>query len=481
MCKWCCAMNDRFLMTLRFATLATAFAATSGCFHVASAVMTPMMEATLTPERVGISTSTWRGQSCSDLEVSRASMVSMQQQHAALGNTTETKTTGWQVDAIDQVRREQGCLGGTPSVAASGQVTAYGYCFASTDKANYLTPSFTYRDYFADGGAAETAAFNAMLRATYGLTQDWGGCLMEDSPTKVAAAIENKASYTTMIIGWETVRLSWIPPLIEKAPKAKASAAPAAVASAAASSAGSSGVSTELTALGLTLESPSAELVGALGLKHASGAWVVSVAPGSPAANAGLKPMDVITEVSGQEVRNPGELQAITSRLRNGYRAPLGVWRNRSQQELALDIPVRTASAAAVALPQPVVAAPPPAPRSNTFCHAYVYVVKKPGGLQSEIFQSTSPDLTPANMMATLSAFVSKVRQEHPEDWKPFTFPEEQCSPPSGYCYANAEASLFAARQMAGQFCFATRDAAQKHYDEFNSVKPVYQTVQLKP
>ncbi|MCU1724876.1 S1C family serine protease [Pseudomonas sp. 5P_5.1_Bac1] len=479
-------MSKHALMTLRFTALATLCAATAGCFHVASAVMTPLMEASLTPEGVGISTSTWRGRSCSDLDGNRASMVELQQRYAAAGDSTTAKTTGWQVNAIDQVRSEQGCLGGTPSVASTGQVTAYGYCFASTDKANYLTPSFTYQDFYADGGAAETAAFNAMLRANYGMTQDWGGCLMEDSPAKVAAAIEKKASLTTMIVDWETVRLSWIPPVIQKAPKA---AATAAAAPSSTTSTTASTASAEVQALGLNLESPSAELIGALGLKSSAGAWVVSVTPGSPAAKAGLKPMDVILDVSGQEVRGPGDVQAIASRLRGGYRAPLGIWRNRAAQNLSLEIPASLASSTTAVAAQaptlqaaatPVVAAPPPPPQSNTFCHAYLYVVKKPGGVQSEIFQSASPELTGAGMIPTLSAFVSKVRQLYPNDWRPFTFADTQCSP-TGYCYGSGENPLFGGRQMAGQFCFATREEAQKHYDEFNSVKPVYETVQLKP
>jgi hypothetical protein len=235
------------------------------------------------------------------------------------------------------------------------------------------------------------------------------------------------------------------------------------------------------------LESPSPELVGALGLKSPSGAWVVSVTPGSPAAKAGLKPMDVILDVSGQEVRGPEDVPLITSRLRSGYRAPLGVWRNRAQQDLNLAIPARAAPVAVAAVAQPPAVAAPviaeaaAAPQGKTFCHAYIYVVKKPGGLQSAIFQSPSPEITSAGMMTTLSAFVAKVRQQQPEAWRPFSFADVQCSPPSGYCYANAQKALFKPDQMAGQFCFATRAQAQAHYEEFNSVKPIYDTVDWQP
>lgn len=488
-------MSDHTVLALRLAALAVASAALSGCMHAAHAVLSPAMnaamEASLTPETVGITTSTWRGKSCGSLEESHAYMLDVQQKSAATGDTSMAKTHGWQLDAINQVRREQGCLGGQATVPASGQVTAYGYCFSGSETVNYLTPVFTYRDFYADGGAAETAAFHAMLRSTYGAAEGYGGCLMEDSPAKAAAAIERHASVTRLQMNWDTVHVPWTPPPIEKAAKVDASvsatpaAAPASASPAAANIASSS---IEATDLGLTLESPSPELVSALGLKTPTGAWVVSVTPGSPAAKAGLKPMDVILDVSGQEVRGPEDVQSITSRLRSGYRAPLGVWRNRAQQELMLAIPTRAAPVTVAAVAQPsapvptqVIAAPAAAPQGNTFCHAYIYVVKKPGGVQSAIFQSPSPQITSAGMMTTLSAFVTKVRQQQPEAWRPFSFPEVQCSPPSGYCYANAQKALFKPDQMAGQFCFASRAEVQKHYEEFNSVKPVYETLEWKP
>ncbi|WP_445937086.1 S1C family serine protease [Pseudomonas sp.] len=479
-------MNKPMRIFLRVSALVLAFAGLSGCATVLAPALHTALDATLTPEKVGITTSTWRGKSCSNLEESHAYMLDVQQKAAAMGDTTMTKTHGWQLDAINQVRREQGCFGGPATVPASGQVTAYGYCFSSTDTVNYLTPVFTYRDFYSDGGAAETAAFNAMLLSTYGVTDGRGACLMEDSPANAAAAIERQASITRLQLNWDTVHVPWTPPPIEKAAKVATTVAVAPSTSASPVAASSVSSSVEVMDLGLTLESPSPELVSALGLKSPAGAWVVSVASGSPAAKAGLKPMDVILDVSGQEVRGPVDVQSITSRLRSGYRAPLGVWRDRAPQELALAIPTRATPVAAVvqppaAVPTPVIAAPASVPQGNTFCHAYIYVVKKPGGVQSAIFQSTSPQITSAGMMTTLPAFVSKVRQQQPETWRPFSFPDVQCSPPSGYCFANAQKALFKPGQMAGQFCFATRAEAQTHYEEFNSVKPVYETLEWTP
>lgn len=181
--------------------------------------------------------------------------------------------------------------------------------------------------------------------------------------------------------------------------------------------------------------------------------------------------------------------QAIAGKLRVGYKAPLGVWRERGNRELALTIPAGAAAPLIVAKAQrlgdpPVVAATPTIARAQAtvtdakpFCHAYIYVVKKPGGWQSPIFQTATDNQTPAVMMASLSAFVAKVRQEQPEQWRAFTFPAIQCAPNVGYCFANGEKSLFKADQMAGQFCFASLEEAETHVASFNSVTPVYEKV----
>jgi hypothetical protein len=493
-------MNDQGLMVVRLGAVALLGASLSGCIAQAvHAVLDPAMdsafEASMTPQSSGVTTSKWRGKSCADLEFIEAHMGQQKQDSVAKGDTRMVKITGWEVDSIHQVRTEQGCIASAAgaTVPASGQVTAYGYCMTSTDKYVYVTPMFTYGDFYVDGGEAESAAFTAMLRSNYGYTGSGGYCLMEDSPAKAQAAIERTAGLTTMIIGWNTVRVPWTPPAIAKAPKAAVVTAPGAVSGkpSTATAAGSNSVGAQ--GLGLTLETPSPELIKALGLKDSSGAWVVDVAPGSAAAKAGIKAMDVIQDVSGQEVNAPGDVQAIAGKLRAGYKASLGVWRDRASRELSLVIPAGAAAPAVAAKAQPVEPVPrvpavvstvAPAkatvPDGKPFCHAYIYVVKKPGGWQSSIFQTASDNQTPSVMIASLAKFVAQVRQEQPEQWRPFTFAPDQCSP-VGYCYANGEKSLFKADQMAGQFCFATRAEAETHVASFNSVKPVYEKVDFKP
>lgn len=64
--------------------------------------------------------------------------------------------------------------------------------------------------------------------------------------------------------------------------------------------------------LGVEAQVISPQIAQALGLSAAdpatAGALVAAVSPGSPAFRAGLQPMDVITKVNGETVKNPGDL-----------------------------------------------------------------------------------------------------------------------------------------------------------------------------
>ena len=124
---------------------------------------------------------------------------------------------------------------------------------------------------------------------------------------------------------------------------------------------------------------------------------------------------------------------------------------------------------AAVAPATPSVAKGPVS-TGKLFCHAYIYVVSQPGGFQSPIIERVGESREPALMMASLSAFVAKVRQQQPNQWRPFTFPLESCSRPSGVCFAEAESSMFKPKQMAAQFCFMSRVEAETDLQKFNTM-----------
>jgi S1-C subfamily serine protease len=68
-----------------------------------------------------------------------------------------------------------------------------------------------------------------------------------------------------------------------------------------------------------------------LGLDRLQGAWVESVYPDTPAAQAGLKTGDVVLQVEGVSIRNENHLINLISALPPGQRVRLHVWRNRNR------------------------------------------------------------------------------------------------------------------------------------------------------
>lgn len=111
-------------------------------------------------------------------------------------------------------------------------------------------------------------------------------------------------------------------------------------------------------ALGAQVEDLTPQAAKLIGLSG-GGAMVMSVEPGGSAAKAGLKDLDVITEISGQPVAGATDLAAITARLRVGFNAPIRVWRNKAMVDLTVTIPTPIQpSAAATASAEPTKPSP---------------------------------------------------------------------------------------------------------------------------
>ena len=478
-------------IALRLASVAVAGSLLSGCVaQVAHAVFSPALtaasNASQTPESVGITTSSWRGKSCKDLAFSYDYMADVQRKTAASGDAHMAKVHGWQMDAIQQVRNEQGCMtaDGATSTALPARSTVYGYCFAATSERQYVTPVFTYGDYFTDSGAAESAAFNAMLGSTYGVGANQGACAMEDTQAKAQAAVERLASLTNLQLSRDTLRLSWTPPAIAKAPAAAAvTASLAPTAKPAASTRQAAGD------LGLTLESPSPELVKALGLEDGKGAWVVSVTPGSPAAKAGLKPMDVILDVAGQMVSVPADVQAIAGKMRAGYQAPLSVWRERSEKSLTLSIPSglkTSATPATTPATSPVVAtaAPSPivtAPARLEYCYLYLTSsdYHKDPDVLSPVFRDASVNTSAQQQMAAMKAFAGKVNRQQSGVWQDFAYNAAQCNTSSGVCFAAAK-PVFGPAQSIMLRCFASAAEADMKRSADETADPTATTIAVQ-
>lgn len=75
-----------------------------------------------------------------------------------------------------------------------------------------------------------------------------------------------------------------------------------------------------------------------LGLESPGGALVIATEKGSTVERAGLRPLDIITEVGGQAVQTPADLQAIVGRMRPGYKAAVRVWRQKAMRDMMVEV-----------------------------------------------------------------------------------------------------------------------------------------------
>jgi len=66
---------------------------------------------------------------------------------------------------------------------------------------------------------------------------------------------------------------------------------------------------------------------------------VSEVAPGGPAARAGLRPGDVVTELAGKPLASPAELASALEKLPSGQVVRLKVTRGDSKSFIALQKP----------------------------------------------------------------------------------------------------------------------------------------------
>ena len=80
------------------------------------------------------------------------------------------------------------------------------------------------------------------------------------------------------------------------------------------------------------------DLAKALGLSSTHGALVNQVVPGSPAAKAGIKAEDVITEVNGKELRDMQQLRNIIGLMRVGDKVDLTVVREGKPKTVTVTI-----------------------------------------------------------------------------------------------------------------------------------------------
>lgn len=90
--------------------------------------------------------------------------------------------------------------------------------------------------------------------------------------------------------------------------------------------------------LGVSIEEVSADKAKDLKLSAVHGALITEVDSDSPAAKAGLKVNDVVTEYNGQRVEGTAQLRRLIRETPPGHTAQLTVWREGRSQNLSVTL-----------------------------------------------------------------------------------------------------------------------------------------------
>jgi serine protease Do len=90
--------------------------------------------------------------------------------------------------------------------------------------------------------------------------------------------------------------------------------------------------------IGVVVQDLNQSLAESFGLPRPDGALVSRVAPDSPAAKAGLKAGDVITEVNGEAIARSGSLSSRIGLASPGETVKLKVWRDKASKDIEVKL-----------------------------------------------------------------------------------------------------------------------------------------------
>ena len=91
-------------------------------------------------------------------------------------------------------------------------------------------------------------------------------------------------------------------------------------------------------ALGVEIQPVTADIADALGLKRIEGTLVVETQPGGPAANAGIRPGDVVITVDTQPIQNGADLAAKVGTMPPGTAVKIGFLRNGNEHTVSVTL-----------------------------------------------------------------------------------------------------------------------------------------------
>ena len=99
--------------------------------------------------------------------------------------------------------------------------------------------------------------------------------------------------------------------------------------------------------LGVEIQPVGPDMAEALGMKTATGAIVDKTMPGTPAAEAGIQPGDVVTKVNGQEVKDAGDLSRAIADMKPGDKVELTFMRNGAEKTASVTLQAQKSEAVA--------------------------------------------------------------------------------------------------------------------------------------
>lgn len=300
-----------------------------------------MVEATATPESMGVSTAQYRGYNCDGL--AQVLKVMDEKHQDTYQDPLLRKTYGWHGDAIRQVQQEKGCSGSGPQPLghaappnASG-VPMYLYCYATDTNSRKTVSSLVFqRGTFGDFTSqvslvqALQSEFKRDVLVPKGIRDD-AVCVTEDSLDK---ALRSREKHRSLFSGLTLtyIDVSWNP---QAQPSSSTHAAPS---NSGTISPNSSAPPASLGIIGIRMGQMTDAIAQGLGMPRLQGVLVIEVMKGMGAEHAGLRPMDVVLEFAGQAVSQPSELQQIITRTRPGFKAPIRIWRDMGIHDLVVEV-----------------------------------------------------------------------------------------------------------------------------------------------